>query len=164
MTQWRTRRITKLAFMLALGLLLSYIESLIPFYFGIPGAKLGLGNLMVLLILYTYGMKDALLVNIVRILTAGILFSNLFGILYSIAGALFSFLAMVFIKRFTKAGVTIVSIVGGIFHNIGQIIVATILISHFSFLYYLPFLLATGIVAGFLIGRLADILLKRGIL
>lgn len=164
MMQWRTKRMTRLAFMLALGLLLSYIESLIPFYFGIPGAKLGLSNLMVLLILYTYGMKDALFVNIVRILTAGILFSNFFGILYSIAGALLSFLAMILVKKFTKAGITTVSIAGGIFHNIGQIMVATVLISHFSFLYYLPFLLGTGIVAGFLIGRLADILLKRGIL
>lgn len=161
---WQTERMTRLAFLLALGLILSYIESLIPFYFGLPGAKLGLANLMVILILYTYGAKDAFLVNLLRIFVSSLLFGNLYGFLYSAAGALFSFLAMWFLRRYTNVSVTAVSVLGGIFHNTGQMIVAAVMISHFSFFYYLPFLLCSGVLAGFLVGKLSEILLKRGIL
>lgn len=162
--QWQTKRITKLAFMLALGLILSYIESLIPFYFGIPGAKLGLSNLMVVMILYTYGIVDAIEVNLLRIVVSGILFGNLYGVMFSLAGALFSISIMYVLMRFTKHKVTVVSMAGGVFHNLGQMIVAAIMISKYSFFYYLPFLIVSGIITGFLIGKLSEILLKRGIL
>lgn len=161
---WHTERITRLAFLLTLGLMLSYIESLIPLYFGIPGAKPGLANLMVLLILYTYGAGDALLVNCMRIFVSSLLFGNMYGFLYSAAGAFVSFFAMWLLRRHTHISVTALGVFGGIFHNVGQMIVAVIMISHFSFFYYLPFLLVFGALAGFLTGRLAQILLKRGIL
>lgn len=167
MMQLPTNQIAKRGVLLALGLVLSYVESLIPFYFGIPGAKLGLTNLMVILALYAYGWKEALSLNLMRILLAGFLFGNFFGILYSLAGAGCSFVAMIIGRKvlkeplFSMAGI---SVLGGIFHNIGQILVATVLISHFSFIYYLPFLLVTGAIAGYLIGRLGELIIRRGVL
>jgi len=160
----QTKEIAKMGLLLAVGLVLSYIESMIPFYFGIPGAKLGLTNLMVLLVLYVYGWKWALALNVMRILLAGFMFGNLFGILYSLAGAGLSFLIMYLLWKKQYFTMTGVSIAGGVFHNVGQIIVASLLISKFSFIYYLPFLLITGVIAGFLVGRLGQMIYDRGVL
>lgn len=141
-----------LGFLLALSMILSYIESILPFSVGIPGIKLGLPNLMVVLLLYTYGAKEALAVNILRILLSGFLFGNLYSILYALAGALCSFCLMLLlhnIKRFSIAGV---SIGGGVFHNIGQILTAMAVVDTFAPAFYLPYLMIAGAVTGFLIG------------
>jgi putative ABC transport system ATP-binding protein len=109
---------------LALALICSYVESLIPFYFGIPGVKLGLTNIVVVLMLYCVGTKEALAVSALRIVLAGFLFGNMFSILYSLAGGLLSFFVMYLLKRMKWFGVLPVSVSGGIFHNVGQLIVA----------------------------------------
>ena len=159
------RRTVELGFLLALSLILSYVESLIPFSFGIPGIKLGLPNLIVLLLLYeipdgrqekslhlTKGAREALLVNVLRIVLSGFLFSNLYAILYALAGALFSFMAMLLGKRIGRFSMVGVSILGGVFHNIGQILVAMVVVETFAVAYYAPFLIVAGTVTGALLG------------
>lgn len=147
------RRTAEIGFMLALALILSYVESLIPLSFGIPGIKLGLPNLIVLLLLYGgRGEREALLVNGLRIILSGFLFSNLYAILYALAGAVFSFAAMYAgrkTKRFSMVGV---SVLGGVFHNIGQLLVAMAVVETFAVAYYVPFLLVAGTVTGALLG------------
>lgn len=155
--------IKKTAYMglfLATALILSYIESLIPFYFGIPGVKLGLANLAVLLALYRYGWKEALLLNFMRILLAGFLFGNLFTITYSLAGAVTSFAIMCLLKRLGGFSIIGISIAGGVFHNIGQILVAYFVTKTAGVAFYLPVLLVAGLTTGLLIGLATREVLK----
>ena len=141
--------------LLAFALILSYVESLFPFYFGVPGMKLGLANLVIILTLYLYGAKEALLLNVMRVLLAGFLFGNLYVILYSMAGALFSFLFMFILMKTDKFSIIGVSIAGGVFHNIGQTLVAMWVIDTLGVLYYVPALLVAGMITGALIGLIA---------
>ncbi len=148
----------KVAYMgvfLALALILSYVESLIPFYFGIPGVKLGLANLIVVIMLYAVGVKEAFAISMLRILLSGFLFGNLFSILYSFAGGILSFFVMWLVKRTGKFHVMSVSICGGITHNIGQILVASVIVETYSIFYYIPVLLIAGLITGMLIGVIA---------
>lgn len=159
------KKTVELGFFLALALILAYVESLIPFSFGIPGIKLGLPNLIVLLILYQNApvhdnmnhadIKEALLVNMLRIILSGFLFSNLYAILYALAGALVSFAAMLAGRRMNCFSIVGVSVLGGVFHNIGQIIVAMLVVETFYVGYYIPFLIIAGTVTGAVLGFVA---------
>ncbi len=146
---------------LALALICSYVESLIPISFGIPGVKLGLTNIVVVLMLYCIGAKEALAVSVCRIVLAGFLFGNLFSILYSLAGGLLSFLIMWAVKRTGKLGILPVSVCGGIFHNIGQLAVAALVVENYNVFYYLPVLLLAGAATGLAIGVVAQELVIR---
>lgn len=146
---------------LALALICSYVESLIPISFGIPGVKLGLTNIVVVLMLYCIGAKEALVVSVCRIVLAGFLFGNLFSILYSLAGGLLSFLIMWAVKRTGKLGILPVSVCGGIFHNIGQLAVAALVVENYNVFYYLPVLLLAGAATGLAIGVVAQELIIR---
>lgn len=144
--------------LLAFTLLLSYVESLIPFGFGIPGIKLGLANLAVILCLYHGGTRAALGLNITRILLAGFLFGNLYSICYSLAGGMLSFFFMWLTKKtniFTMKGV---SVTGGVFHNLGQILIAAFVVKTAGVFFHIPYLLLAGILTGWLIGFSAGIL------
>ncbi len=142
------------------ALLLSYIESLFPFFFGIPGMKLGLANLAVVIALYYYGWKEAVMVNTLRIILAGLLFGNLFSILFSLSGAAVSFLCMILAK---KAGFSIygVSMAGGVFHNAGQLLCAMVIVRTPAVGYYAPVLLAAGLLTGLVIGVIGKEVLRR---
>ncbi len=146
---------------LALALICSYVESLIPISFGIPGVKLGLTNIVVVLMLYCIGAKEALAVSVCRIVLTGFLFGNLFSILYSLAGGLLSFLIMWAVKRTGKLGILPVSVCGGIFHNIGQLAVAALVVENYNVFYYLPVLLLAGAATGLAIGVVAQELIIR---
>ena len=148
------RKTAELGFFLAVALILSYVESLIPITFGIPGIKLGLSNLIVVLLLFgqRYGAKEALLVNGMRIVLSGFMFSNLYAILYALAGAAFSFIAMLIGKRLRCFSVIGVSVLGGVFHNIGQAVVAMIVVETFAVSYYIPFLIVAGTITGAFLG------------
>ncbi|MCI6242712.1 MAG: Gx transporter family protein [Lachnospiraceae bacterium] len=146
---------------LALAMICSYIEMLIPFNFGIPGVKLGLTNIVVVLMLYTIGTREAIMVSVLRILLMGILFGNVMSIVYSLAGGILSFLVMAILKKTGQLGCISVSVAGGISHNIGQILAAAVVVNSFSILYYLPVLLIAGVVTGLLIGILAQELIVR---
>lgn len=150
-----------LGLFLALALICSYIESLIPFYFGIPGAKLGLTNIVVILMLYHMDAKSAFTVSMLRILLAGLLFGNMFSILYSLAGGILSFLCMVLLKRTGRFKIISVSAAGGVTHNLGQIIVAAAVVENMNLFYYYPILLTAGVVTGIVIGVAAQEILLR---
>lgn len=155
-----SRKLTTMALFVTAALILSYVESLVPFFWGIPGMKLGLANLAVVLALYFYGWREALLVNVLRIVLAGLLFGNLFSILFSLGGAFISFAAMLLAK---KLGLSLygVSMAGGVFHNVGQLLIAAFLVETVEVGYYAPFLLVMGLVTGLLIGIITRELLKR---
>lgn len=150
------KKTVKLGFLLALSMILAYIESLLPLAIGIPGVKPGLPNMVVVLLLYTYGKKEALSVNLLRILLTGFLFGNLYSILYALAGAFFSFCVMVILRRIGIFSIIGVSISGGVSHNIGQILIAMFVVETYAPAFYLPFLLIAGAVTGFLIGIVSD--------
>ncbi len=149
------KRTAYLGVFLSCALILSYIESLIPFYFGVPGMKLGLANLLVVLLLYLAGTKEAFAIAVLRIVLSGFLFGNLFGILYSLAGGLLSFAVMWLVKKTNKFSLISVSVCGGMSHNIGQLIVAALIADNYNVMYYMPVLLVAGIVTGFVIGIIA---------
>ncbi len=145
----------------ALALIFSYVETLIPINFGIPGAKLGLANLVIVIILYKTDWREALLLSAVRIVLAGFIFGNLFSILYSMAGGLLSLAVMTVTKRNKGFSVIGVSIAGGVSHNIGQLIVAMIVVHTYQVGYYLPMLLIAGLLTGGIIGIISGEVLKR---
>lgn len=145
----------------ALALIFSYIETLLPLHPGIPGAKLGVANLVVVVALYKMGVREALAVSAARIVLAGFLFGNLVSILYSLAGGLLSFAAMVFVKEKDIFSVYGVSMTGGVFHNMGQIAAAMAVLDSYSVTYYIPALLVIGLFTGTIIGTAAAEMLKR---
>lgn len=146
-----TRKTAYLGLFSALAIILGYLESLIPLFPGIPGIKIGLANLCVLFILVRYSWREAALVSAVRILVIGFLFGNLFGILYSLAGAACSLTVMTLLHR-TDFSLLGISVAGGVMHNIAQIMIAIFLLHTFVLVYYLPILLISGTAAGLLIG------------
>ncbi|BBF41848.1 heptaprenyl diphosphate synthase component I [Lachnospiraceae bacterium KM106-2] len=156
-----TKKVATFGVLVALAFIFSYIESLIPFYFGVPGMKLGLANIVVLTALYKLGVKEAYSLCIVRIILVGFTFGNLYSLLYSIAGGLLSCTAMVLLKMTKKFSQIGVSAVGGIMHNVGQITVAMIVLETSALIYYLPALLISGVLTGALIGVAGGEIIKR---
>lgn len=156
-----TKKIAYLGLLIALAFVFSYIEFLIPVNIGVPGAKLGLANLVIIVAMYTLNEKDAFVLSIIRIVLVGFTFANLASMLYSLAGGILSYVAMVIAKKTNKLSITGVSVLGGVFHNIGQIIVAIWVVKTASLVYYLPVLLVSGIVAGVAIGILGSMVTKR---
>ena len=145
----------------ALALIFSYVESLIPFHIGIPGVKLGLANLIVVVALYKMGTEEAYALSVARIVLSGFLFANLFSIIYSLAGGMLSLTVMVFLKKKGWFSVYGVSLAGGVTHNVGQLLTAMLIVETFSVSYYLPVLLVAGAITGLVIGILAEAMLKR---
>lgn len=145
----------------ALALIFSYVELLIPINFGIPGAKLGLANLVIIIVLYKTDWKEALLLSVVRIVLAGFLFGNLFGILYSLTGGILSLAVMALLKRSGAFSIIGVSMAGGVSHNVGQLIMAMLVVETYAVGYYLPVLLIAGLITGTLIGIAGREMLKR---
>ena len=145
----------------ALALIFSYVESLIPIQLGIPGVKLGLANLIIVIALYKMRLSEVFLLSIVRILLSGFLFGNYYSILYSLAGGLLSLVVMALLKKTGDFSVMGISMAGGVSHNVGQLVVAMLVVETFSVGYYLPVLLVAGLVTGFLIGVAAGEMLKR---
>lgn len=145
----------------ALALIFSYVESLIPINFGIPGIKLGLANLIIIIALYKMSVKEAYVLSVVRVVLAGFIFGNLFSIIYSLAGGLLSLTVMALLKKSDKFSLFGISMAGGVFHNVGQLIVAMIVLESLNIAYYMPVLLISGLITGFVIGIVAGEMLKR---
>ena len=145
----------------ALALMFSYIETMIPIQFGVPGIKLGFANIMIVIMLYKSSAKEALLLSIVRIMLSGFLFGNLSSILYSIAGGVLSLGIMTLLKKQGGFSVIGVSVAGGVSHNVGQLIVATLVVETYQVGYYFPVLLVAGVLTGLGIGVVSQEVLKR---
>ncbi len=157
----RTTKTAYLGLFTALAMILGYVESLFPAFYGIPGIKLGLANSMSLVILYLIGAPGAFCVSLLRVVLCGFLFGNLFSIAYSLAGAICSLTVMIAMKYTRFFSIAGVSMCGGMAHNLGQLIVAIILVNNLNLFYYLPVLLLSGLVTGLVIGILSAEILKR---
>ena len=158
------KKITRLSMLLAISVVLSLIESLIPLLNGIiPGIKLGFANIVILFTLYTFSLKDAFIISILRVFLVGILRTGVFSntLFFSLFGALLSLLFMYMFKKFTKLSIVGVSIIGSVMHTIGQIIIAVIFLSNVNILYYLPILLITSIVTGIIVGYISNALIAK---
>lgn len=165
MTRLRTevmkKKVAFLGVFLALALIFSYIETWIPNVFGVPGIKLGLANIVTVILLYRFSAKEAYGISVARVILAGFLFGNLASVLYGLAGAILSLTVMFLIKKTGKFKVIIVSAIGGICHNIGQLIVAILVLENYRISYYLPVLLISGLVTGILIGIVSQEVILR---
>lgn len=157
----KVRKTAWLGLYCALAIILGYVETLLPVFTGIPGIKLGLANLVTVFMLYTYTWKEAAMVSFIRILVIGFMFGNLFSILFSLAGAVFSLACMTGAKRFSGLSIVGVSIAGGVTHNLGQIVVAAVVVENVNLFYYFPALLIAGLITGMLIGLVSGEVRKR---
>ena len=151
----RNKKLANMAMLVALAMIFSYVESLIPINFGVPGMKLGVANLVTVTGLYFLKTPEVLAVSVLRVLLTGFIFGNGMSIIYSLAGAVVSLLAMALVKKMDGISIVGVSIIGGVFHNIGQILVAMSVVENLKLIYYLPVLLVAGTVTGFVIGIVA---------
>ena len=145
-------RVALIGVSVALALVLSYLESLIPPFFPVPGIKIGLANLLTVFLLYRLSPYDAAAVSLLRIVLASLLFGSFVSFLYSLAGGVVSFAVMLLLRKSGRFGVTGVSVAGGVSHNFGQVAVAAALMRTKELLFYFPVLTVTGTVAGILIG------------
>ncbi len=159
-----TRKFTTLSMLLSLAVVLNIIESVIPLFNGyIPGLKLGLANTVILFVLYVYSFKDALYVSILRVVLVGILRTGLFSIafFFSLGGAILSVTMMFIFKKITKLSIIGISIIGSIFHSLGQIIVAMFILETANMIYYLPWLLMFSIPTGIIVGLISKELVNH---
>lgn len=147
--------------MIALALVLSYVEAQIPTFVAIPGIKVGLANIVVVFALYSFGTKEAFVVSILRVLLAALMFGSVMSLAYSAAGAFLSLLGMILLKKSGLFGCVAVSVVGGVLHNLGQILMACLVLETNVVIYYLPFLILSGTIAGVVVGLVAALVLKR---
>ena len=150
------KRVAYCAMLTALAMIFGYVEALIPFNFGIPGVKLGLANLVIVVALYLLPAHQVFFIQIARIVLVSFLFGNLSMMLYSLAGGLLSFLVMSLLKKAGGFSVIGVSIAGGVMHNIGQLIVAMLVVQNMKIAYYASVLMIAGLITGGLIGMLAQ--------
>lgn len=157
----KTKKVAFLGLSIALAMILSFVESQIPALIAIPGMKVGLPNLAIVFLLYRIGWKESVIVSIIRVLLVSMLFGNVQSMLFSIAGAVLSLTGMILLKKTNWFSCITVSIVGGILHNVGQIIAAVLWTQTAQIVFYLPFLLISGIVAGAIIGLVSGMLVKR---
>ena len=157
----RTQRLATASMFAALAMIFSYIEFLIPFSVGIPGVKLGLPNLIIIIALYKMDTRYAFTINMVRILISGLLFTGAFGTAYSLAGGILSFLLMWMLKKTDLFSMIGVSMAGGVAHNMGQLLVASLIVSDLKMFLYFPVLMFSGLISGILIGIVAYVLEKK---
>ena len=146
----------------AAALVLSYVELLLPpLFVAVPGIKLGLPNILIIFMLYRFGLRSAAAVSLTRIALVALLFGNTMTLAFSLAGAVLSLAVMALLKRLNFLSAVGVSVAGGVSHNIGQILVAMLLMRTAELGYYLIVLAVTGTVAGILIGLCGVILIRR---
>ena len=157
----KTKKLVTLAVTISVAMILSFVESRIPAFVAIPGVKVGLANIAVIFALYKMGWREAIVVSVIRVLLVALLFGSVVSLAYSIAGAIISLSLMILLKKLGIFTEIAVSVVGGITHNIGQILIAFLLLETKVVFYYLPFLLVSGVIAGIAVGVASALLIKR---
>ena len=155
----RTKNIALAGMFTAAMFIIGYVESLLPPLFSVPGIKPGFANIPVMIAIYLLGWKPAVAMSFTRIILSGLTFTGLFACVYSLSGAVLSILTMILLKKTNKFSVTAVSMAGGVAHNLGQIIVAWLVLGR-AVLYYFPVLVISGLIAGALTGMVTGIILK----
>lgn len=158
----QTKRIAFLGLFTTVALILSYIEAILPpIYQAVPGVKVGLPNIIIIFILYKFGVKEAVTVSFMRLVIVALLFGNGMTLIYSFAGAVLSLVIMVILKKINVFSTVGVSIAGGVFHNLGQILVAIVLLNSVQIGYYMIVLSITGTLAGVFVGLAGNYIIKR---
>ncbi len=157
----RSKNMAITALMVALALIFSYIEAIIPYNPGIPGVKLGIANIVTLIALYLLSTKHAWAVSVIRVLIAGLLFNGVFAAVYSLAGAIVSLTGMILLKKSNLFSIAGVSMAGGVLHNMGQLIMAALLLQDSKIFLYFPVLLFSGMITGIIIGLGASVICQR---
>ncbi len=157
----KARKVALYGMLIALAFIFSYIESMFPVPVPVPGVKLGLANLVNVVGLYTVGVAGTAAVSLIRIVLVGFTFSNMFSMIYSLAGGILSLMVMILARKSEAFGKAGVSILGGIFHNIGQLTIAAFLTKTAGVFTYFPVLLAAGVVTGAVIGLLGGMIVER---
>lgn len=155
------KKVPILGMFISLALIMSYIESILPISIGIPGAKIGLANIVIIIALYKAGAKEACFISVIRIILSGFLFGNMFSIVYSIMGAVFSLAAMIFLKKKTDFSVYGISMIGAVMHNAGQTAAAILVLENTALISYLPVLVVVGTIIGILIGMVSANIIKH---
>lgn len=156
-----TKRLTALSISVALAMVLSFLEHLIPPLSAVPGVKIGLANIVTVFLLYTLGPREAGAVGLVRVLLSALLFGSLVSLLYSLFGLVLSFCGMLLAKRFLPFSSVGVSVIGGVLHNLGQVIAACIIMDSGALMVYFVPLLLSGTLSGVAVGAAAGILTVR---
>lgn len=157
----KTKRLAYLAVTISVAMVLSFVESRLPAFVAVPGVKVGLANIAVIFALYKFGAKEAVAISLIRVALVALLFGSFVSLLYSVAGAVLSLSGMLLLKKLTGLSEVGVSVCGGVLHNVGQIAVACVIMQTNVIVYYLPFLLLSGTVAGVVIGLASAMLIKK---
>ncbi len=150
-----TKTISTMGILTSFALILSYLERMLPPIVPVPGVKLGLSNLVILIAIYLLGNKYGFYLTVFKCTAVAILFGGMSSFLYSITGGIFSFCFMFMFKKTKLFTIIGVSIIGGVAHNLGQILMAIIIIGNLKLIYYFPLLIISGIIAGICIGVIA---------
>lgn len=157
----RTQKIATCAMLLCLMLIMGYVENLIPVAPGVPGIKLGLSNSVLVLALYMLGIPTSILLMVLKVLLSGILFSGVSAMMYAFAGGALSLLAMVLISRVKGIHPVVVSAIGGLMHNVGQVALAMIILNTPKLVYYMAILMAVGLITGIATGTAAHAVMNH---
>ncbi|MCT4605122.1 MAG: Gx transporter family protein [Marinisporobacter sp.] len=157
----KTQKMIFISLLVSQAIVLSFIEKMIPLNFSIPGAKLGLANIITLTSLYLFSFKETFAIILLRTIMAAFIGGSVSGFLYSISGAILSFLIMYLLMRMSleKISTIGISVVGAVFHNLGQLLMAAFIIQNLRLVIYLPMLMLTGVVTGMVVGITVKFLL-----
>ncbi len=150
-----TKNISTMGILTSFALILSYLERMLPPIVPVPGVKLGLSNLVILIAIYLLGNKYGFYLTLFKCTAVAILFGGVSSFLYSITGGIFSFCLMYIFKKTNIFSIIGVSVIGGVAHNLGQILMAIIIIGNLKLIYYFPILIISGVIAGISIGIIA---------
>lgn len=157
-----TKKLAVLGLCTAVALILAYVESMLPpLFHAVPGIKIGLPNIIIVFVLYRFGLREAAAVSLIRMLAVSFLFGNMMALVYSLAGAFLSMAVMAVFKKLNFLSVVGVSVAGGVFHNVGQILAAMLLLGTAELGYYLIVLAITGTVSGIFVGLCGGAVVKR---
>ena len=156
-----TKKMVILSALVAVAMILSYIESLVPAFVAVPGVKVGLSNIATVFALYALGWPYAIIVSVIRVLLSSLLFGNAVSLIYSLSGAFLALIAMILLKKFNFFSTIGVSVAGGVCHNAGQIIAACIVMENAAISLYIVPLIVSGTIAGIVIGTVAGIIVER---
>lgn len=155
------KKVSLLAVCTSLAMVLSYFELLLPPLMpAVPGVKLGLANIVVIFVLFRFGVRSAVGISALRVTLCALLFGNALTLAYSISGAVLSLAVMALFKKTGLFSVVGISVLGGVFHNVGQVIAAILLMRSAEISYYLPVLAITGVISGIFIGLVGAVVLK----
>ena len=156
-----TKQLVTLSALIAVAMILSYVESMIPAFVAVPGVKIGLSNIATVFALYALGWPYAICVSVVRVFLSSLLFGNFVSLIYSLSGAALALISMILLKKLDKFSSLGVSVVGGVCHNIGQVLAACIVMETAAIAVYIVPLLVSGTIAGVVIGIIAGNLVER---